>query len=191
MLLYLFQETSQSPISAPSSLTDPITISTIVIMVCTVFYSVLTYFMFRETARNTRITSEIFEASHRPYLGISSVVCTLTPEKQEMVFSMPLINTGSVPANNVRRDLLILLDSVHLPMDTLDVHGQCVMPHSNSEHSIILSGDKFIKATSASMINLRLTFHYNGVEQKQYDYEMECVYYKSKNVLGITKTKST
>jgi hypothetical protein len=170
---------------------DPITVSTIVIAFATVINVIGALLLWRETRDSVRITRDMFEASHRPYLGVTDSKTFIHYDKQEIEFMMPLINTGTVPANDVQRELLVLIDGVRIELDRYEHQGHCVLPHLNYGHTVTLSGDKFTKAINASTVNLRLKFRYKGIEQKGYDYELEGTYYKSTNIFAITKTNST
>jgi hypothetical protein len=185
MFLFLLQ-----PTPTVAWYQEPITLATIVIALSAALYTYFTLKLLGAANRNNRTANAIFEAAYRPYLSVT-VACEVNQQKQEMVFRMPLTNAGNVPANDVRRDLKILVDGFQLEMDKFESQGQCVMPHSEMEHTIILSGDRFKKVMEASTMSLSLKFDYQGINENQYEYRMECVYYKSKNSLAVTRTKST
>src|SRR6267154_4628407 len=105
MLLFLLQATATplptvSPI-AHAVLSDPMTAATIIIAVATVVYSVLTLLLFITTNQNTLITRRIFEASHRPYIGIPEVNTTIGPTGNAVDFECAMRNFGTIPAHNV------------------------------------------------------------------------------------------
>src|SRR5437867_3356201 len=82
-------------------MSDPMTVATIIIAAATVVYSVLTVLLFITTVKNTSITRQIFEAAHRPYLGIPEVNTTVAPTNDAVQFECGIRNFGSIPAHNI------------------------------------------------------------------------------------------
>jgi hypothetical protein len=108
MLLFaLLQATpgqSPVPLPAPTALWgDPITISTVVVAVFTVVSVVVSTFMWSATRAQARISREIFEAEHRPYVGVIELGGSMSISGQVRGWLSILIkNSGKVPAYRLR-----------------------------------------------------------------------------------------
>lgn len=147
---------------------DPITIATVVIAVCTIFYSLFTFLLLKATVQNTRITNAIFDAAHRPYIGIPSIEYNRDEEKRFVQFTAMIENSGAVPAGDLQVDIQVLLDSVPLQISTYENNGSYIMPRSTTKYLIKLMDDKFTKVERAAVLNLRFSIKYKGIAQKQY-----------------------
>jgi hypothetical protein len=183
MLLFLLQSTPTPtplpvPLIASSPWSDPVTVATVVIAVCTVVYSVLTYFILRATAANTRITNKIFEAANRPYLGLQSVNTKLRDESIE--FICVARNFGSVPAHNVEiLSHVATIDGTAIDLARLvEFGGFSIYP--GSEKSLHLSvGDEssYDAISKNARLDMSVTLRYEGLASQKYEYNYQGMFY--------------
>lgn len=170
---------------------DPITVATIVIAVCTLFYSVFTFLILKATAHSARITSEIFEAAHRPYIGISEMVRKVDHDNDMMQFTFTLTNSGSVPASDLKVTLQALHDGIAFDIRTFEKNIACVMPQGCAMNYTRFEGEQFTMAQHASALTFRFSIQYQGIRQKQYSYEAETIYYRGNDIFITTEMKYT
>lgn len=165
-------------IAPASSWSDPITLATIIIAACTVLYSVLTYFMFRATVANTKITNKIFEAAHRPYLGIQSTNTKLNDGAIEFICIAR--NFGSVPAHNI--EILSHATTVggtatDLPR-LVEIGGFSIYPTSHKELHLRV-GDKSVynAISNNARLEMFVTLRYEGLAGQKYEYTYQGMFY--------------
>jgi len=182
LLVFFFQATpSPLPIASPINhaiLSDPMMTATIVIAVATVVYSVLTLLLFITTSRNTSITREIFEASHRPYLGIPEINTTIAPSGNAVHFECGIQNFGSIPAHNIEMtagDLAINGAAVNLRAGEFGKFS--IFPTSHHFfHTDIHDAPNAATVLQFSRVELRISLRYEGLAKKKYTYDYHAMY---------------
>ena len=177
-------------VNDPNAWNQTIAVATIVIAVATVFYLIATVLLWLTTRRSVNLTRDMFEASHRPYVGASKISYKIDDENQMLEFVILIINSGASPATDLNQTQQILLDGIPLHMDSHESTGQCLMPKETSSHHILLTGEKFVKAINSGVLTLRYSLRYKGVGQKQHQYDDESAYYHNKGLLIHTHTKT-
>ena len=199
MLLSLLQATpTPFPMSPPAPVThalfiDPITAATCITAACTVAYSVLTYLILRATAANTRVTKQIFEAAHRPYLGISNVDTELSQSQRQLKFTCTLKNFGSTPAHNievVRHEVII----PNVPPSELSLKSGKFSVFPNNERFINVNFDTgftLIPILTSGKLELLVYLRYTGVTEKSYAYNYHAVYDPNTGQLVPVEEQST
>ena len=91
---------------------DPITLSTMVIACATVLNLGISFFMWLATYRSMNITKNIFDAAHRPYVGVlgNSISLIRRAAQREIQINVKLKNSVTVSANLVKYEISIFLD---------------------------------------------------------------------------------
>src|SRR5712664_4923322 len=107
-------------------------VATIVIALATLASLWISNRMWRVTGKYTEITKNIFEASSRPYIGVTK----LSMKAKEAGFNpLPVFefdvtykNVGSVPALELRRSVTIMVDGEALPPITPEEATAVLIP---------------------------------------------------------------
>jgi hypothetical protein len=104
-LLQALASPTPTPIPIVPSWKDPITISTIVIAFSTVASVCVSLLLWSVTRRYTKVTRDIFEAAHRPYIALSDFSGDGgqfgNNEPVRVTFGAKYRNSGSVPGNKI------------------------------------------------------------------------------------------
>jgi hypothetical protein len=140
---------------------DPITVATWVIAVATVLY-------FATTVGLLLLTKRMFEASHRPYLGASSVAMTKTPGPPPLIlFEIPVNNFGTLPAKDFTHEVNIVADGVLIPNVVREIEPvTVVMPTSPLRLTMSIDDPREYQAVdSAGILSVVIKCRYKGVQQ--------------------------
>ena len=173
---------------------DPliITIATAVIAFAAIVNLLVSVLMWLATNRSAKITEKIFEAAHRPYLGIVREDVVKNDREMTTTIRAVVKNSGGVLARDIRHDWKILIDgkvtsmpsseepAVLVPEAEMTFAGEIDV--SSKEYSSILSGE----AKLLSTFNLR----YKGVTQKEYHYATKREYDHTVDKLIIIEDKA-
>jgi hypothetical protein len=151
---------------------------------------VVAVFSYCATKQYTRVTTETYQASYRPYLEFSQSEDKRFPalkaitETRELCMDFILTNDGNVPAYHIRtiNDVSILGSS--LPVNTTGTETY-LGPHEHKHHSLCTRGviqhfDEIVEAMSLrdSDVDIRVGFtvDFQGVGDRQYEYYYDTRY---------------
>ncbi|HYX30309.1 MAG TPA: hypothetical protein VE863_17345 [Pyrinomonadaceae bacterium] len=152
--------------------------ATVVIAVATVVYTFATILLFITTSRNTRITRDIFEAAHRPYIGIAEVNTTVAPNGNAVDFECAMRNFGTIPAHNVEiLDASLSINGNPANLGRLEFGRFSVFP--TSQHFFQVNVHNAPNANAIlrfSRLELRISLRYEGLAEKKYTYGYHAVY---------------
>ena len=158
---------------------DAIALATVVIATATVVNLFVSIFLWRATAGATRITRDIFEASHRPYLGVTQIDTELDAANQRMKIVCHARNFGSIPAHNVeiiKGQNLINGVPVKYPHPTK--FGKfSVFPGAPHFLNFFLRGPHPLATLPTANLELHVTLRYEGLNGKGYRYHQESMYH--------------
>jgi hypothetical protein len=186
MLLCLLQTSS-----AASVWHDPITWATIVIAVATIWYVITTTRLLNTTVENTRITKEMFEAAHRPYMHISKI--TAAPNKEGRLLSVDcrLKNAGSIPANDAMFSMRVVVNERSLAVRKPERNMSCVFPQSHDYLVFTIQGEEIAKVFGGARLDLSISIKYKGIANKEYECNYEIMYDADDNTFVPLQVKST
>jgi archaellum component FlaG (FlaF/FlaG flagellin family) len=172
------------------------TVATIVIGLATVVSLWISSRMWKVTRKYTEITKDIFEASSRPYVGVTKL--SMTPKEAGFdplpvfEFDVTYKNVGSVPALEVRRSVTVMVDGKALPPITPEESPAVLMPESEMSALIYYNDPQHFKAIeSANELTLIFSCTYRGVTEKEYRYEQKAAYDPAHNKFYVVKAKAT
>lgn len=188
--MFLFFQTVNAPPAPPAWYEDPITVATIVIAGSTVVYVVATILLWRETRDSVKITRETFENSLRPFIGVPELSVHNHTDKLELVFTLKVMNFGSIPAIEVRTSANILADGNTLPVQKHESGFLLIPPHSDILTIFTLDEADYQRAIKSARLDFRGSVQYEGISQKKYQYDFEGVYYPAKSLFVPTNAKS-
>jgi hypothetical protein len=173
MLLALLQVTNTSVVWYK----DPLTVATIVIAVATVAYFISTMLLWRETRDSVRITRDMFEASHRPYIGLTAISHTISDEKA--TFTVRYKNAGSVPARDFKVGVQVVANGIVVPQGAREEEDISVIPPGLEQFDIAtITGPNELKAVKdAHTLAILFKCSYKGMTDKEYCYTDKLVHY--------------
>lgn len=175
-----------------SSWQDPITVSTVVIAVSTVVSMTVSIFMWSATRRTARVTRDIFEAAHRPYIAIedlSGLWMQTGDHPVRVSFAAKIKNSGSVPGSEVMLVWQIFTaNDVLLKQHTSEEHGTVLLPEGERAVDACLdlqadTGKAWLE--NKIQLNITVTLAYKGVTKKDHGHKQQATYSKSNK---LTKT---
>ena len=209
MLLFLMQA-NNSPVVWYQ---DPITVATIIIALTAIGSAVISERLRRVTAEyvqatkemlnatqatmeltkdNLRITRDIYEAAHRPYVGVFEVNHGFQQNNTALLIELKYKNIGSVPAVELKATIIFAVDGTPIPdsnpaIDSVGV----ILPEQMLAARYTYHGD-FNEAVAGNTI-LTFTFSctYKGVTQQEYRYEQESKYEHHFQGFYIIKASAT
>lgn len=184
---------------------DPITVATIIIALAAIGSAVISERLRRVTAEyvqatkeyvkatqdmlnatqetmqltkdNLRVTRDIYEAAHRPYVGIFEVNHGFQQQNTALLIELKYKNIGSVPAVELKAAVTFAVDGAPISDDSpvKDSVG-VILPDQTLAARYTYYGD-FNEALTGNII-LTFTFScsYKGVTQQEYRYEQESQY---------------
>jgi hypothetical protein len=165
---------------------EPITVATWVIAVATVGY-------FATTVALLSLTRRMFQASHRPYIGASSVMMTKIATPPSILFELPVRNFGSLPALNFTQDIQIIADGTVIPSDIQEeMLVTVVMPDAPYRASVTIDDPyEYRLVDAARTLSVRITCRYQGVQHKRYCTETKLTYDHKNERFFIIKGSAT
>jgi hypothetical protein len=189
-LMVLLQATpGQSPVPLPSptaSWDDPITVATVVVAVFTVVSVIVSAFMWSATREQARISREIFEAAHRPYVGVLELSGSMSiGARVDGWLSILIKNSGTVPAYQLRAFWLLSIGDVVI-LDTRGTEKASVLLPDEPTRlhlNYVISKEQFSELKEGANLNIVVSIKYKGVTKKEYDYTQHAIYTAS-NQLG-------
>src|SRR6185436_2154375 len=132
--------------------------------------------MWTATRRSTMFTQRIFEAAHRPYIGIESFdgISHPRPTGVDMQINVWVRNSGSVPARNVVAiwGASLFSTEVARPISTGD--SRSLLPGQSQSFNATFKFDDRYKAIGRPRIgNLEISvrIEYKGITSQTYQYE--------------------
>ena len=205
MLLALLQAAQTDP----NWNDEVITKATIVIAAATVLALVANVLLWLTTRRSTNLTRDMFEAGHRPYVGVTGVEM-YDPDKDEddedetsededddppkmIIFAVEYGNVGTVPAHNVHPTMTIVVDGVVLPEDVREEEDILfVLPGGKQYLQDVIDDPKQLKSVmGAKVLSVIFKCTYEGLTNKQYRYEVKVTYEEKHGDFRIVRATST
>jgi hypothetical protein len=188
MLLFLLQATAP-----PTKVwyTDPMIVATIVVAAATVVNLLVAIRMWRVASENTALTRDMFEAAHRPYIGVSKIKAENNPELRTFLITIDYKNVGSVPADEVHTSVQLLVNGFPLPMDELLHKKSVLMPDMHTQRKILIDDSDYKKLAGNPKLDLTFSADYKGIAKKTYSYKHETAYNWQQNVFMLISTTST
>jgi hypothetical protein len=180
MLLFLLQTASESAYWYA----QPITVATIVIAVATVVYTVI-------TLRLLKITKDIFEASHRPYIGVFKMKPERDDEAKQLKVTIVYKNIGNVPAKSVKPSVQLFMNGFAIQMSHFESKTAVLMPQQRLHRTILFSEADYMKISDGAKLDVVFSVHYKGMANKEYDYRHESTYSRDNNLFMVVEVTST
>jgi hypothetical protein len=152
---------------------DPITVATVVVAVFTVVSVIVSAFMWNATRQQARISRQIFEAAHRPYIGVTEftgimsisgvVACGLT---------VSVSNSGTVPAKNLTARWTVTLEEEQIYAGRSDEGPSVLLPGESKylRTNYQMGKDKYEKLQAGSILKISVNLEYQGVTEQPYSY---------------------
>lgn len=163
---------------------DPVTSATTVVALASVVNLIIAALMWRVTSKTTKITRDIFEASHRPYVHISGITFTNDTDKKSLRITVMLLNVGSVPAYNFNEKVVFMLtgkEGLNLP-DIEEKGTIIIYPQASIESSATLSDPTdYNLITKRERLGLTVAMTYKGAGRKKYQSEHKYVFSEEQN----------
>src|SRR5260370_21032309 len=157
---------------------DPMTLATVVIAGAAIVNLLVSFMLWRATANATDITKKIFEASHRPYIGIPQVDTNFDPINHPLQFVCVTKNFGSIPAHDVEvLETQVIRNGEPVNLDRDEFGKFSVFPQSQTFHQVnIRNVINPAHALRNDRIELRVEFRYKGAYEKYYRYKYRALY---------------
>jgi hypothetical protein len=166
---------------------DPITVATVVVAIFTVVSVVVSAFMWSATRKQAQISREIFEAAHRPYVGVDNVNAFIYPGRNGTTLQIGITtkNSGSVPARHIVVMWSVSLLGQDVPREPHVDQAIVLLPEQsrviNTSH--LLSGEMYTAfRLPDSLVEIVATIKYKGVTEKDYNYRQHAVFHTSQGV---------
>lgn len=179
-----------TPLPALPFWKDPISLATIVIAISTVASVGVSLLLWNVTRGYTQVTREIFEAAHRPYIGLLDLSGDGGQSGNEPVrlgFGAKYRNSGSVPGNNVTvRWQLATKSGAEVKFYAPDEKPTVLLPGDEQSTSIWLDlEDELNKAWLDSDLELQvlLVVTYQGVTGSEYSHRQEGTYTRHRRLV--------
>lgn len=197
MLLFLLQD------AKPAWYADPMVTATVVVALATVVNVAATLLLWLTTRRQVNITRDMFEASHRPYVGVIKIQRFDFPEPEEddedvkpleyIVFQIVYKNVGSVPAHSFQPYARVVVDGTMLPIVEAEEEAFAVLlPGIDQFSQVKVDDPKEVKQIeNAATLSLIVKCTYKGVAGKEYSYEKKATYEKKLDDFTIKKVTAT
>ena len=189
MVIYLFQAAD-----APSQYTfhdEAVVISTVVIALAAIINLVVSTLLWRETRSYSKTTRDMFEASHRPYVGVHRIQFTNDESQRKITIRAEIHNKGSVPAQRVEYEVKVVANGFPLPVIMAEHKPSLIFPGTPAFNTSHITDAKEYRDTISMPIDFFLSVHYEGVANRKYSYEGQWMHRPGENcfvVLGATST---
>jgi hypothetical protein len=195
MPLFLLQAASD-----PNEWNRIIAIATVIAAVATVLYFVSTVLLWWTTKNNAKLTKEMFEASHRPYVSITKIEnIGLNDEDDE--FGMPDIvaiqvnfkNVGTTPAHDLRYEIRVVVDGHLMPAVEEEEEPVSMLFPGAKGRGYISTDDpaQVEEIRNAKTLSLLITYSYMGVTNQRYTYQEKTTYDSANDDFGTVKVTAT
>jgi hypothetical protein len=185
----LFQLPIQSPpLSWDGSAT---TISTVIIAGAAVVNLVVAILLWKATAGSTKITRDIFEASHRPYVGVVSARYLHTESSQKIEILLKIKNTGTIPAVGVTSRFELLANHIQVAVTGPETKPLVIFPGTTRTFGCKITDAKEYKDTVKALLDLEMSIDYSGLEGKQYHHQSKWMRHPDHDRFALTGATST
>ena len=156
---------------------DPQVISSVVSATATVIYVIATFQILRAANDSAATTRDIFQAAHRPYIGVTHIAAEMLPSGQ-ILSKINVKNFGSVPAANIHTATAFYLDGAELDLSQRHNDGDSLFPGDSNVLRVQLSKDKSQLLLAGSPAHIACSIKYEGVGGKGHGYECRYEYYR-------------
>lgn len=166
--------------------------STIIIAFATAANLFVSILLWWATRGYTKVTSNIFAAANRPYVGIGSLAYVKTDAKKKFAMSLDIKNFGTVPAYDVTLEVKLLANDINIP-GTMDIETKphVIFPGLYSEQRIVIDDPKEYEAVADAMLKLFVSIGYKGVTEKRYSCNFEYARHPQKDFFEIVRGSAT
>jgi hypothetical protein len=176
----------QTPVPLPlpsptASWDDPVTVATVVVAIFTVVSVIVSAFMWSETREQARISREIFEAAHRPYIGITELSGAMSIQGKVHGWVTVLIkNSGSVPAYRLKILWRLSIGDIVLPDTKTAERVMVLLPDDPTRITLdYYFSQDYMEKLNGAPLDILVTIKYKGVTDKEYNYTQHAVYNRS------------
>lgn len=197
LLLALADLAQSTPLPTPLSQitqaawdTRAITVSTIIIALAAVVNFIVAWLLWRTTVGYTKVTRDIFDASHRPYVGVVMVdyVRHHSPLQVELIGHIK--NVGTVPARDVKIQHQLIMNGKAQSPSGLDTNFGVIFPGVEVQWRCCTSNDEEYKECLTANLEVRMTIDYAGLAGQSYRYEYQAMRERSRDVFAVLKTSA-
>ncbi len=165
--------------------------ATVVIAIATVLYLITTFLLWLTTRENVFTTKNMFEASHRPYVGPTGITRKDAASPRMITFNVFYRNVGTVPASECNVTVQVVTDGVLIPMEVKEEEEHSVaFPNVSYQQTCVVSEpNELDRVTRASTLAIVFRCSYKGVGNQTYHSEEKYAF--NKQYSTFTRVKGT
>ena len=173
---------------------DPITLATVVIAFSSIMSFLVSVLLWNVSRKYTNVTQSIFEAAHRPYVGVLSLDGSFSHHggNPPITANLQVVikNSGSVPALDITTSWRVV--GWGKPIKLVSEEPKALLPGveeaNSTKFSLFEIEGKDFGRTAA--LDLLVTLDYKGIADKKYRYEQHAKYNPIKGFV-LTSAKAT
>jgi len=171
---------------------EPLVISTIVIATASAIYTVFSILLWRVTARYTKTTEKMFEASHRPFIGVEKIDITDEPGNNRLTVVARLTNFGSFPANRLLLSWNLTVNGAPLLPGPSEGRATVLFPRVAFKIQHPITGPTYTAVTqSPAALEFSIDARYQGVEGREYRSQQRYLYNRELKTFDVLEGQST
>jgi hypothetical protein len=160
---------------------------TVVLAICAIANVLIAFLMWKTTRAYTKITRQMFLASQRPYIGISTYAHNFSSSGSMIYLETKLQNFGNTPAKNVDVITEVFVDGILIIFKNSKVENQTIFPQKSHPICMIADDMTMFLAIKNGESHLKLHTHitYKGITDQIYSTSEVCAYdYKPQLFVG-------